>query len=62
MTKIKELLDEKRYQDLCADINYQHNTDVFVTPLHLAVGRQKLEIVNILLEMMAEVNNRNKYG
>lgn len=58
--KVKELLDSKKHQDLCADINYQHNQDM--TPLHFAVKLQSIEIVNFLIENLAEVNQRTQTG
>jgi hypothetical protein len=34
--KVKDLLDEKKYQDMCADVNYQNAKDM-KSPLHSAV-------------------------
>ena len=53
---MKDLLDEKKYTDLGADVNYQHNQDF--TPLHYAALGQSLELIQVLIEKLAEINAR----
>ena len=53
--RVKDLLNDKKYQDYCADVNFQNPRDM-KSPLHIAVDVQDLEIVKILTNKFAELN------
>ena len=53
--RVKDLLNEKKYQDYCADVNFQNPTDM-KSPLHIAVEVRDLEIVKVLTSKFSELN------
>eukprot|EP00347_Sterkiella_histriomuscorum_P000026 403377465 len=57
LNEVKDLLNEKLYSDMTADINFQKIQNQ--TPLHYAVETKNLEIVKFLIKKYAELNARN---
>lgn len=55
--KVKDLLNEKKYMDMCADVNFQKDQNN--APLHYAVEVQDLDIVKLLIKKLAELNAKN---
>lgn len=55
--KVKDLLNEKKYMDMCADVNFQKDQNN--APLHYAVEVQDLDIVKLLIQKLAELNAKN---
>lgn len=58
--KVKELLNEKKYMDMCADVNFQKDQNN--APLHYAVEVQDLQIIKLLIQNFAELNAKNQKG
>ena len=45
---------------MTADVNFQYMQDL--SPLHYAVQGQNVDILNLLIEKMAEINSRSQQG
>lgn len=57
---VADLLNEVKYQDQCADVNFQHKQDL--QPLHYAVKGKNEEMVKLLIEKFPDVNARTQQG
>lgn len=60
IAQVKDLLDESKYLDMCADVNFQKIQNM--TPLHFAVHTRSVDMVKVLIKRYAEVNTKNDDG
>ena len=59
--KVKDMLNEQKYFDMCADVNFQVLPEM-LSPIHFAVAVQDQEITKFLLSKLAEVNAMTSEG